>query len=267
MGSHVMRQGPKYHFLGDVLYSRKLSLIHFMSGVNASDKGVVGSKPKVEIIYFGKPLKPFAPPIEDNSSCELMSPATPIAAIPIQSIALLAKVTNEIKKHFQSSPTEICRQKLQYMIDHIIGGQGQLNIKVCKPSIKKVIELPPEGVGNIMDILDVGLNPAECMGSGLDGLKGGTSFFNVDAVTKEVGKNAAWMFSQATLDKVSRTPFDGLPFKGNFDSLYAIILQRGIGVNPLENEDSCCIEAQGKLDNAPGWLNTADIHYEEMALT
>ena len=45
------------------------------------------------------------------------------------------------------------------------------------------------------------------------------------------------MFDKAILDKVSRTPFDGLPsLKGNFDSLYATILQRGVDITPLESK-------------------------------
>ena len=59
-------------------------------------------------------------------------------------------------------------------------------------------------------------------------------FVNVDRAIKEVHKNVAHAFDQAILNKVSRTPFDGLhSVKGDFDSFYATILQRGIDVTPL----------------------------------
>ena len=55
--------------------------------------------------------------------------------------------------------------------------------------------------------------------------QGGVYIFNVDVVVKQVNKNVAWDFSQATLNEVSRGPFYGLPsLKGDFDNLYAIIL-------------------------------------------
>ncbi|KAJ8431890.1 LOW QUALITY PROTEIN: hypothetical protein Cgig2_009957 [Carnegiea gigantea] len=67
--------------------------------------------------------------------------------------------------------------------------------------------------------------------------KGGISVFNAEAVIREVDKNAARVFGKAILDKVCRTPFDGIPsFKGDFDSLYATILQRGVDVTPLESK-------------------------------
>jgi len=67
--------------------------------------------------------------------------------------------------------------------------------------------------------------------------QGGIFIFNTDAVIKEVDENAARVFGKAIFDKVSRTLFDGLPsLKGNFDSLYAIILQRGVNVTPLESK-------------------------------
>jgi len=51
--------------------------------------------------------------------------------------------------------------------------------------------------------------------------------FNVDAVIKEVDENATRVFNQAIFYKVSRTPIDRLPsLKGDFDSLYAIIVKK-----------------------------------------
>ena len=53
----------------------------------------------------------------------------------------------------------------------------------------------------------------------------GVFVFNADAVIKEVDNNDARVFDKSILDKVSRTPFDGLPYlKGDFDSLYTTIL-------------------------------------------
>ncbi|KAJ8437552.1 hypothetical protein Cgig2_017905 [Carnegiea gigantea] len=107
-------------------------------------------------------------------------------------------------------------------------------------------------------------------------LDGGVFIFNVDAIIKEVGKNATRLFDQVILEKVSCTPFDGLhSLKGDFDSLYATILQRGVDVTPLENKveglirhvydlkvlQKCYSEVQGKLD-ASQRLNTVGIRYE-----
>ncbi|KAJ8421805.1 hypothetical protein Cgig2_016543 [Carnegiea gigantea] len=120
--------------------------------------------------------------------------------------------------------------------------------------------------------------------------QGGISVFNVEVVIKEVDKNAARVFSKAILDKVCRILFDGLPsLKGDFDSLYATILQRGVDVTLLESKvkglikqacdfkelqqsysgrtsaeehDTCRMEVQGKLDEASHQLNTEGAHYE-----
>ncbi|KAJ8447538.1 hypothetical protein Cgig2_031151 [Carnegiea gigantea] len=120
--------------------------------------------------------------------------------------------------------------------------------------------------------------------------QGGISVFNAEAIIKEVDKNVARVFVKAILDKVCRTPFDGLPsLKGDFDSLYATILQRGVDVTPLEStieglikqacdfkglqhsypgrasaeeHDTCRMEVQGKLDEASRQLNTEGTHYE-----
>ena len=44
-----------------------------------------------------------------------------------------------------------------------MNGQDELPVGVCEPSTQKVTELAPEGVENIMDILDAEPNPIECM--------------------------------------------------------------------------------------------------------
>ncbi|KAJ8440281.1 hypothetical protein Cgig2_031595 [Carnegiea gigantea] len=222
-----------------------------LSDTNISkDEGKLISKPKLKIIHSGKPLEPFVPPKEDGSSrvkilgIDVVIPAMPILTIPIQSIVPLP--------------------------------QDELPVEVCEPSTKKVIELPPEGAENIMDILDAEPNPIECMGKSDDvnfkeGLahgvccpdddevesihrvnvpsavlrpqrpvrvpQKGISFFDADTVINEVDKNAARVLGKVILDKVCHTPFDGLPsLKGDFDSLYAAILQRGVDVTPLESK-------------------------------
>ncbi|KAJ8426116.1 hypothetical protein Cgig2_005761 [Carnegiea gigantea] len=94
-----------------------------------------------------------------------------------------------------------------------------------------------------------------------EGSTRGISVVNADVVIKEVHKevhkNVARMFSKAILDKVSRIPLDGLPsLKGDFDSLYAAFLQRGVDVTPLKSK------VQSKLDKASHWLNIKGAHYE-----
>jgi len=58
-------------------------------------------------------------------------------------------------------PIETYGQKSKTMINLAMNDQEP--IRVCEPSIEKVIKLPLEGVGNIMDILDTKPNPAECI--------------------------------------------------------------------------------------------------------
>ena len=101
------------------------------------------------------------------------------------------------------------------------------------------------------------------------------------------------VLDKAILDKVCCTPFDGLPsLRGDFDSLYATILQRGVHVTPLESKveglirqacdfkdvqqsysgristeehNNCRMEVQGKLDEASRRLSTEGTHYEAKA--
>ncbi|KAJ8422768.1 hypothetical protein Cgig2_013553 [Carnegiea gigantea] len=310
-----------------------------LSDTNISkDEGKL--KPKLKIIRSGRPMEPFVPVIENGSSrveipgIDVGTLAMPIPTIPIQSIAPLP--------------------------------QDELPVEVCEPSTQKVIELPPEGAENIMDILDAEPNPIECMGESDDvnfkeGLahiplpsgsqcfpsvgcipsfgkdlfdsrsrlvssrgvcppdddeveyirkvnahspvprpqrplkvpQGGISVFDADAFIKEVDKNAARVLGKAILDKVCRTPFDRLPsLRGDFDSLYATILQRGVDVTPLESRveglirqacdfkdlqqsysgrisaeehNNCRMEVQGKLDEASRQVNTEGTHYEAKA--
>ena len=75
----------------------------------SKNEGKIGSKPKLKIVRSGKPLEPFVPPTGDGPSSvkipgiDVVILATPIPAVPIQSIAPLPQVTNEIKGPFQIS--------------------------------------------------------------------------------------------------------------------------------------------------------------------
>ncbi|KAJ8439971.1 hypothetical protein Cgig2_008354 [Carnegiea gigantea] len=238
-------------------YKRKRSDLLVMNV--SKDEGKLTSKPKLKIVCSGKPLDSFIPPIEDSSShvkilgIDVVIPATPILAIPIQSIAPLP--------------------------------QNELSIGVCEPSIEKIIELPPKGAENIMYILDAESNPAECMGESDDvnfkeelahvplpsgsqcfplvesrgvcfpnddevesirkvhapslvphpqhplrAPQGGISIFNADAIIKEVDKNAARVFGKVILDKVYRTLFDGLP---SLKAFMPLSFKEAVDVTPL----------------------------------
>ncbi|KAJ8427083.1 hypothetical protein Cgig2_008952 [Carnegiea gigantea] len=74
-----------------------------LSGTNISkDEGKL--KPKLKIVRSGTPVEPFVPAMEDGSSrvkipgIDIGTLATPIPAIPIQSIAPLPQITNEIEE-------------------------------------------------------------------------------------------------------------------------------------------------------------------------
>ncbi|KAJ8435728.1 hypothetical protein Cgig2_017707 [Carnegiea gigantea] len=221
------------------------------------------------------------------------------------------KATNEAKKHFRSLPVD---------------GQDKLLI-VCELTTKMVIELPPKGVENIMDILGVDPNLTKCIRESgnvnfneglflchwevsicfpkndeakstpkahalllvpyplhsLRARQEDVSIFNVDVVIEDVNKNVSQAFGPAILNKVSGTPFDGLPsFKGDIQQSFTLIVQREIDITPLESkverlvkqacdlkdlqqnysgqttteeQDSCHIEVQGKLDEASRQLD------------
>ncbi|KAJ8426572.1 LOW QUALITY PROTEIN: hypothetical protein Cgig2_022309 [Carnegiea gigantea] len=133
-------------------------------------------------------------------------------------------------------------------------------------------------------------SPVPCPQRPLKVPQGGISVFDANAFIKEVDKNAARVLGKAILDKVCRTPFDRLPsLRGDFDSLYATILQRGVDVTPLESRveglirQACDfkdlqqsysgrISAEehnkshgGKLDEASRQVNTEGTHYEAKA--
>ncbi|KAJ8428075.1 hypothetical protein Cgig2_006798 [Carnegiea gigantea] len=247
-----------------------MPLVHFINGgLRCSFPRLAVHMPMTsrgnEVIYLTRTFqkmkanmvrspKPFVPPIEDGSSrvkipgIDASILVTPIPTIPIQSIAPLPWVTNDIKENFESSPAEMTSYPSEFMsqvpksngvnfkeeLAHVLPSGSQ-----CFPSIGRI----PSFGKNLFD-----------SGSRLDGLKGvcspddgeveanapslvphpqhplrapqgGISIFNAITIMKEVDKNAARVFGKAILDKVSRFPFYGLPsLKGDFDNLYATIL-------------------------------------------
>ncbi|KAJ8424349.1 hypothetical protein Cgig2_033468 [Carnegiea gigantea] len=194
--SHPGRGGGYFpaHFL--YAWSAKNFDACELTGEASSSPGVVkfsgiGRAKSFQLEEARELIEPFVRPIEDGSShvkipgTHVVIPATPIPVFLIQSIAPLP----------------------------------QEPIGVCEPSTEKVIELPPEGVGNIIDILDTEPDLAECMVEysihrvnapslvprlqrSLRAPQRGISVFNADAVIKEVDKNAARVFGN--LDKASR---------------------------------------------------------------
>ncbi|KAJ8426173.1 hypothetical protein Cgig2_021027 [Carnegiea gigantea] len=74
------------------------------------------------------------------------------------------------------------------------------------------------------------------------------SVFNVHAVIREVNKSGAHMTGQVILDKVLRTPFERLHcLKGEFDSLYDLIRERGGDTTLLKNKVERLIHQAGDL--------------------
>ncbi|KAJ8446928.1 hypothetical protein Cgig2_016470 [Carnegiea gigantea] len=61
------------------------------------------------------------------------------------------------------------------------------------------------------------------------------SVFNVDAVIREANKSGPRMIGQVILDKVFRIPFERLLYrKGEFNSLYNLINERGVNLSSYE---------------------------------
>ncbi|KAJ8422952.1 LOW QUALITY PROTEIN: hypothetical protein Cgig2_023746 [Carnegiea gigantea] len=122
--------------------------------------------------------------------------------------------------------------------------------------LSKGIKSPPEGVKNIMDILDTSLSHSKFTdffdsGAIIDGSKG-VCHLNNDKAESTLRANCSanapstvffesfarscFLFNVDTAIKVvSHISFEGLPsVKCDFDILYAIILERGIEVTPSE---------------------------------
>ncbi|KAJ8445794.1 LOW QUALITY PROTEIN: hypothetical protein Cgig2_027875 [Carnegiea gigantea] len=321
--------GPKSYFLGDVIHSRGIPLVHFVNdGPRCSspclaahmlvvprgnaDEGKL--KPKLKIVRSGELVEPFVPAMEDGSSrvkipgIDIGTPAMPIPAIPIQSIAPLPQVielplegAENIMDILDGEPNRVeCVEGLA----HVPLPSGSQYF----PSVGRILFFgkdlfdnrsrlvnswgvcPPDD-DEVKSIRRVNAHSSvphpQCP---LKVPQGGISVFDADAFIKEVDKNAVRVFHT---DKVCRTPFDGLPsLRGDFDSLYAAIFQRGVDVIPLESKverlirqacdfkdlqqsysgrisveehNNCRMEVQGKLDEASRRLNTEGTHYEAKA--
>ncbi|KAJ8439086.1 LOW QUALITY PROTEIN: hypothetical protein Cgig2_009229 [Carnegiea gigantea] len=200
---------------------------------------------------------------------------TSIYIIPIQSVAMPAKASNEFI--VVCAPDE----------------KGMSNVQGSELKCRKAIFPPADGAENIMDILDCDPNPTECMviisffsisleiltsmipfltPLYIKGESGDMSFkekmaqdflgndlclnnsrmppplcpsrasqdvsvFNIDAVIREVNKSGTWMTGQVIVDMVFPTPFKRLHcLKGEFDNLSDLINESGGDVTPLKNK-------------------------------
>ncbi|KAJ8436105.1 hypothetical protein Cgig2_017088 [Carnegiea gigantea] len=195
---------------------RETSLMHFMSGgLRCSFPQLIvhmamapkGNKVTYLIRTFQRMKVYFIVTLNPRNRRTILVTSTP--AIPIQSIAPSSKVANEVKEHFESSPTEV----------------------------RRIVELPLEGAESIMDILDIDPNPTEYMGE------------SNNANFKEEYNRHTFLcplMNQAILDMASPNPFDGLLFlKGDFSNLNAIICQRSVDATPLQNTVDVLIKQAG----------------------
>ena len=163
-----MEQGLKSYFLGDAIYLREIPLMHFMnSGPRCSFSQLAVHMQETlrgnEVIYLTRTFQrmkvyfvltlswtlfivrcPWSllfyqlrmiPPVSNPRNRRTIL-VTFAPAIPIQSIAPSSKVTNEVKEHFESSPTEVCRQKPKSTINQIINGWDKLPLAFVS-SVKK----------------------------------------------------------------------------------------------------------------------------------
>ncbi|KAJ8421520.1 hypothetical protein Cgig2_027782 [Carnegiea gigantea] len=180
----------------------------------SKDEGKLNSKPKWKIVRSGKPLEPFIPPTKDlpcnpySLQCLCQDPkidprnrcshvkipeidvailAMPIHAIPIQSIALLSQVTNEIKEYFKSSPAEICRKNKLPIGVYEPSTRKQMRLDesqgICFPNNDTAESTPKAHAPSLVSYLPCPLRASQR----------GVSIFNANAVIKEVDKNVAWV--------------------------------------------------------------------------
>ncbi|KAJ8429623.1 hypothetical protein Cgig2_012285 [Carnegiea gigantea] len=242
-----------------------------LSDTNISkDEGKL--KPKLKIVCSGKPVEHFIPVMEDGSSrvkipgIDVGTPATPIPAISTQSIAPLPQ---------DELPVGVCEPSTRKGESDVVNfKEGLAHVPLpsgsqCFPSAGHI----PSFGKDLFDSRSRLVNSRGVCPSDDDVVE---SIHRVNAHSS-VDKNAARVLGKAILDKVCRTPFDGLPsLRGDFDSLYATILQRGVDIIPLESKsyysrisaeeyNNCRMEVQGRLDEAFRGLNTEGTHYEAKA--
>jgi len=133
------------------------------------EEGAFGSRPKLRIIRSQNPSRPLILASEDDLPQDKIPgigvalSATPIPAIPIQSVAMTAKAPNEVRLTPEFSPAAAYRQKLKSIIVCTPNEQAMFSIQGNGLTSEKIILPPPDGAENIMDILDCDPSPTECM--------------------------------------------------------------------------------------------------------
>ncbi|KAJ8436963.1 hypothetical protein Cgig2_018910 [Carnegiea gigantea] len=212
------------------------------------DEGKRGSKPKLKIVRSRKPLEPFVLPIEDGFSrgkipgiddqppVRVCEPSTKkIIKLPLEVAENIMDILDA-----EPNPTECMRES-----DDVNFKEGLAHVPLpsrsqCFPSVRQI---PSFGLCSSDDNEVKFIRRVNAPSSvprqqcPLRAPQEGISIFNADAVIKKVDKNATRVFGKVILDKVCHSPFDGLPsLRGDFDSLYATILQRGVDVSPLKSK-------------------------------
>jgi len=108
---------------------------------------------------------------------------------------------------------------------------------VCTPSDNDEVEFIPEADASPVPPPQRGPNISQDV-----------SVIDVDGVIREVNKSGAQMTGQVILDKVLRTPFERLHcLKGEFDSFYSLINERGGYATSLKNKVERLIQQANDL--------------------
>ena len=113
------------------------------------DEDPSSSKPKLKIVHSQKPLRPPVLETEDDTpqtkipGVGVAISVTPISAVPIQSVTMLAKAPNEVRLALEPSPAKACRRKLKSIIVCIHDEQGMSNVQGSKLNYGKTIFPPP----------------------------------------------------------------------------------------------------------------------------
>ncbi|KAJ8442297.1 hypothetical protein Cgig2_011220 [Carnegiea gigantea] len=230
------------------------------------------SRPKFKIIRSQKPLTSPALETEDNTPQKeipgvgaALSVAR-ISAVPIQSVPMAPEVSDEGMSNVGGSKLDYGKTVFpppdgaENIIDILdcdpsptacMGESGDMNFKEklayvplpsgshCFPSIEHLSSLGQDFLGDDDEVestpkVDA---PQVLPPPRLSRATPDVSVFNVNAVIREVNKSGARMTSQVILDKVLRTPFERLNcLKGEFDSLYDLIHERGGDATLLKNK-------------------------------
>ncbi|KAJ8432128.1 hypothetical protein Cgig2_027710 [Carnegiea gigantea] len=223
------------------------------------DKGPSGSKLKLKIVRSQKPLRSPTKILGVGVAISV----TPISAVLIQSVAMPTKASDEGENSDMNF-----KEKLLYT--PLLSGSH------CFPSIEHLPFLRHNFSGNSLCLNDT---KSICTPNNDDEAEASqdVSVFNVDTVIREVNKSGTRMTGQVILDKVFYTPFERLHYlKGEFDSLYDLINERGGDATPLKNKverpihqacdlkDLCRIEAGSKLNEASHQFETESTRYNAL---